>query len=156
MRTHAAINRPASMSTAAASCRLTSYFPLGRAIGPAFTCSSHRSRSSRAAAASRGSFLAQAFVSGSATRSSIVDGTTGNRSGGCTGFIRGLSLAPMNSLAEIESAVASLSPPQQEELLRHLAERVRQQGQPKRRLPVVAATGREITQREIDDACDAQ
>ena len=67
-----------------------------------------------------------------------------------------LRFGSMNSLAEIETAVDALPPPQQEQLLRHLAERVRQHGQAKRRLPVVAATGREITQREIDDACDAQ
>ena len=62
----------------------------------------------------------------------------------------------MNSLADIESAVDALPPPQQEQLLRHLTERVRQHGQSGRQLPVVAATGREITQQEIDDAGDAQ
>jgi hypothetical protein len=41
-------------------------------------------------------------------------------------------------------------------LLRHLAERVQKQRQAKRDLPLVAATGREITQQEIDDACDSQ
>jgi hypothetical protein len=62
----------------------------------------------------------------------------------------------MHSLAEIETAVAFLPRPQQEELLRHLDERLRKAGQAKRRLPFVAAIEREITQREIDDACDAQ
>lgn len=62
----------------------------------------------------------------------------------------------MNSLADIETAVESLSPTQQAELLRHLTERVRTQAVPKRQLPVIGATGREITQQEIDDACDAQ
>jgi hypothetical protein len=62
----------------------------------------------------------------------------------------------MNSLTEIEAAVDSLSQPQQQELLRYLAERVRKQGQPNWTLPTVGATGREITQQEIDDACDAE
>ncbi len=60
----------------------------------------------------------------------------------------------MNTLADIEAAVEALSPPQQQVLLRHLAERVQKQRQ--RELPVVAATGLEITQQEIDDACDSQ
>jgi hypothetical protein len=67
-----------------------------------------------------------------------------------------IKIIHMNSLAEIESAVDSLPPPQQEELLRHLSERVRKQGRGNRQLPVVAATGREITQQEIDDASDAE
>jgi hypothetical protein len=62
----------------------------------------------------------------------------------------------MNSLAEIEAAVDSLPPTQQEQLLRHLSERVRKQSRGNGRLPVVAATGREITQQEIDDACDTE
>ena len=61
----------------------------------------------------------------------------------------------MTSLAEIETAVDALPPPEREALLRHLTERVRQQGWAEGRLPVVAATGRGITQREVDDAIDA-
>jgi hypothetical protein len=61
----------------------------------------------------------------------------------------------MSTLAEIETAVAALPPPQQEELLRHLAERLRTRGEPRRHLPLVPATGRPITQEEIDDALDA-
>ncbi len=61
----------------------------------------------------------------------------------------------MNTLLEIESAVAALPQSQQEEVLRHLTDRVVGREQARRTLPVVAATGREITQQEIDDACDA-
>ena len=61
----------------------------------------------------------------------------------------------MNTLADIEAAVEALPPAQQQELLRHLAERVQKQRQAKRDLPLVAATGRAITQQEIDDACDS-
>jgi hypothetical protein len=62
----------------------------------------------------------------------------------------------MNSLAEIEAAVDSLPPPQQHQLLQHLSDRLRKPGQAKRDLPIIAATGHEITQEEIDDACDAR
>jgi hypothetical protein len=61
----------------------------------------------------------------------------------------------MFSLAEIEAAVDSLPPGQQEELLRHLADRLKPKNNPMRTIPMVPATGREITQQEIDDACDA-
>jgi hypothetical protein len=61
----------------------------------------------------------------------------------------------MSTLAEIEAAVDALPSPQQEELFRYLAERLRKQGEPKRRLPLVPATGHPITQEEIDDALDA-
>ena len=61
----------------------------------------------------------------------------------------------MSTLAEIESAVDALPSPLQEELFRHLAERLGKPGDPKRRLPLVPATGRPITQEEIDDALDA-
>jgi hypothetical protein len=61
----------------------------------------------------------------------------------------------MSTLAEIETAVDALPSPQQEELLRHLTERLRNRGEPKRRLPLVPATGRPITQEEVDDALDA-
>jgi hypothetical protein len=58
----------------------------------------------------------------------------------------------VSTLAEIESAVDALPLPQQEELFRHLAERLKVRPQAKRRLPLVPATGRPITQEEIDDA----
>jgi len=61
----------------------------------------------------------------------------------------------MSTLVEIEAAVEKLAPPQQEELLRYLAERLQQHRLLKRRLPLVPATGRPITQEEIDDALDA-
>ena len=61
----------------------------------------------------------------------------------------------MNTLIEIEATVDALPWPQQKELLRHLAERLSKQPIPKRRLPLVPASGRPITQAEIDDARDA-
>ena len=61
----------------------------------------------------------------------------------------------MSTLAEIETAVDALPSPQQEELFRRLAERLRKHGEPKRHLPLVPANGRPITQEEIDDALDA-
>jgi len=61
----------------------------------------------------------------------------------------------MSTLVEIEAAVEKLAPPQQEELLRYLAERLQQHRLLKRQLPLVPATGRPITQEEIDDALDA-
>jgi hypothetical protein len=47
----------------------------------------------------------------------------------------------MSTLVEIETAVDALPSPQQEKLFRHLAERLKKRGEPKRRLPLVAATG---------------
>lgn len=61
----------------------------------------------------------------------------------------------MSTLAEIESAVDALPPPQQEQLLRHLTERLRERVEPGCRLPVVPPTGHPITQEEIDDALEA-
>jgi hypothetical protein len=63
----------------------------------------------------------------------------------------------MSTLAEIEKAVATLPLTQQEELVRHLLSRLQSPPQPStsRRLPLVPATGRPITQEEIDDALDA-
>ena len=61
----------------------------------------------------------------------------------------------MSKLAEIEAAVDGLPVPQQEELFRHLAERLRAPQKPRRRLPLVPPTGRPITQEDIDDALDA-
>jgi hypothetical protein len=61
----------------------------------------------------------------------------------------------MSTLTEIEAAVDALPSPQQEALFRHLAERLQKRPEPKRRLPLVPATGRPITQEEIDDALDA-
>jgi hypothetical protein len=58
-------------------------------------------------------------------------------------------------LAEIESAVDALPSPQQEKLLRHLAERLGRQVETKRQLPLIPASGRPITQEEIDDALDS-
>ena len=62
----------------------------------------------------------------------------------------------MSKLAEIEAAVDALPLPLQEELFRHLAERLRAPQEPLRRLPLVPATGRPITQDNIDDALDAE
>jgi hypothetical protein len=61
----------------------------------------------------------------------------------------------MRMLAEIETAVNALPSPQQEELFRRLAERLRRVGEVKRRLPLAPATGHPITQEEIDDALDS-
>jgi hypothetical protein len=60
----------------------------------------------------------------------------------------------MSTLTEIEAAVDALPSPQQEELLRHLVERLGKPPTVKRRLPLVPATGRPITQEEIDDAVE--
>jgi hypothetical protein len=60
----------------------------------------------------------------------------------------------MSTLAEIEAAVDALPLSQKEELFSHLAARLKKQAEPKRRLPFVPATGRPITQDEIDDALD--
>jgi hypothetical protein len=61
----------------------------------------------------------------------------------------------VSTLAEIESAVDALPLPQQEELYRHLGERLNGRAEAKRRLPLVPVTGRPITQQEIDDALAA-
>ena len=61
----------------------------------------------------------------------------------------------MSTLMEIEAAVDALPSPQQEALFRHLAERLQKRREPNRRLPLVPATGRPITQEEIDDALAA-
>ncbi|MBI3853476.1 MAG: hypothetical protein HY298_24780 [Verrucomicrobia bacterium] len=61
----------------------------------------------------------------------------------------------MSTLVEIEAAVDALPSPQQEALFRHLAQRLKKRSEPKRLLPLVPATGRPITQEEIDDALDA-
>jgi len=61
----------------------------------------------------------------------------------------------MRTLVEIEAAVDALPSPQQEALFRHLAQRLNKQPDLKRQLPLVPATGRPITQEEIDDALDA-
>ena len=61
----------------------------------------------------------------------------------------------MSTLAEIESALNALPLPEQQELFRRLAERLRPRPEVKRRLPVVPATGRPITQEEVDDALGA-
>ena len=61
----------------------------------------------------------------------------------------------VSTLAEIESALDALPPEEQKELFRRLAERLQHRPGAKRRLPLVPATGRPITQEEIDDAVDA-
>jgi hypothetical protein len=61
----------------------------------------------------------------------------------------------MSTLMEIETAVAALPSPQQEELFRRLAERLNQRAEPGRRLPLVPATGNPITQEETNDALDS-
>ena len=61
----------------------------------------------------------------------------------------------MSTLAEIESDVDALPLPHQKELFQHLAERLNHRPEAKRRLPLVAATGRPITQEEIDDDLEA-
>lgn len=61
----------------------------------------------------------------------------------------------MSTLAKIEAAMDAFLSPQQEALFRHLAQRLQERPEPKRRLPLVPATGRPITQEEIDDALDA-
>ncbi len=61
----------------------------------------------------------------------------------------------MSTLTEIESAVDALPWTEQKELLRHLEKRLQDRQEAMRRLPLVPATGRPITQAEIDDALDA-
>lgn len=48
----------------------------------------------------------------------------------------------MSTIAEIEAVVDALPSPQQEELFRHLTERLRERQKPKRALPLVPSTGR--------------
>ena len=63
----------------------------------------------------------------------------------------------MSTLAEIEQAIEALPPEQWAEIRRWMgthAPRPRD-GAGERAWPVVEATGRTITQREIDDALDA-
>lgn len=61
----------------------------------------------------------------------------------------------MYTLHEIEAAVDALPVTEQKELFRHLAERFKEQEEPKTRLPLVPPTGNSITQEDIDDALDA-
>jgi len=61
----------------------------------------------------------------------------------------------MSTLMEIEKAVDALPSPEQEQLFRHLAERLKKRGESRRRLPLVPATGNPITQEEINDALDS-
>ncbi|MCX6911497.1 MAG: hypothetical protein NT167_00250 [Verrucomicrobia bacterium] len=60
----------------------------------------------------------------------------------------------MSTIAEIEAVVDALPSTQQEELFRHLTERLRERQKSKRALPLVPSTGRPITQEEIDNAVD--
>lgn len=66
----------------------------------------------------------------------------------------------MSTVAEIEAAVPSLTMEQLAELerfIRQTRERKARAGTPAlRQLPLVAATGRAITQEEIDDALEAE
>jgi hypothetical protein len=61
----------------------------------------------------------------------------------------------MDTLHEIEAAVDALPVTQQKELFRHLAERFKEDEEPKQRLPLVPPTGNSITQQDIDDALDS-
>ena len=61
----------------------------------------------------------------------------------------------MSTLAEIEAAVDTLPESEQAKLLRYLSERIGAKLASTRALPLVPATGRLITQQEIDDALDA-
>jgi hypothetical protein len=54
----------------------------------------------------------------------------------------------MDTLHEIEAAVDALPVTQQKELFRHLAERFKEEEEPKQRLPLVPPTGNSITQQE--------
>ncbi|MBA2702626.1 MAG: hypothetical protein H0U60_02100 [Blastocatellia bacterium] len=60
----------------------------------------------------------------------------------------------MDNLPEIEAAVDALPVTQQKELFRHLAERLQEDAELKRSLPLVPPTGNSITQQDIDDALD--
>jgi hypothetical protein len=62
----------------------------------------------------------------------------------------------MDTLHEIEAAVDALPVTQQKELFRHLAERFKEEEEPKQRLPLVLPTGNSITQQDIYDALDAE
>lgn len=63
----------------------------------------------------------------------------------------------MSTFAEIEAAVDALPSPLQEQLFRHLAERLhRGEKRNDHPLPLVPSTGRPITQQEIDEALDAE
>ena len=63
----------------------------------------------------------------------------------------------MSTLAEIEKAIEALPPEQWAEIRRWMGSRAPRlrDGVPERALPLIAATGRTITQQEIDDALDA-
>jgi hypothetical protein len=61
----------------------------------------------------------------------------------------------MHSLAEIEAAVKSLPQQEQQELLRHLTRELEPLPRHRRDLPLIPATGRQITQEEVDDARDS-
>jgi hypothetical protein len=65
----------------------------------------------------------------------------------------------MSTLTEIEAAVPSLTLEQLAELERFIRQMREQKNRsaspPSRQLPLVAATGRAITQEEIDDALEA-
>ena len=80
--------------------------------------------------------------------------SAGLKASGLTIQWSGVSFQSMRTLDEIEAAVDALPSPQQEELFRHLAERLQKPPESKRRLPFVPATGHPISQEEIDGALD--
>lgn len=58
----------------------------------------------------------------------------------------------MTTLSEVEAAVENLPAGEKEVLLRHLATQLSKRVVAARDLPLVPATGRPITQQDIDDA----
>jgi hypothetical protein len=60
----------------------------------------------------------------------------------------------VSTLTDIESVLDALPRAEQQELFRHLAQRLQGHPEAKRLLPLVPATGQPITQEEIDDALD--
>lgn len=61
----------------------------------------------------------------------------------------------MTTITEIEDAVEGLPAEQRKELIERLTRRVDRPSPSGRELPIVPATGHPITQKDIDDALDA-
>ncbi len=61
----------------------------------------------------------------------------------------------LTEIADIESAVEALPPTQQKELLERLTRRLNPEQPSARVLPIIQPTGHPITQKEIDDALEA-